>query len=407
MIILKDKHHCCGCSACHNICPKQAISMQEDIEGFLYPIIDDNKCINCNICIKVCPILNNKKENNLSAIYGCKNKNIEEQKKSSSGGIFSLFANYILDNNGVVCGAAYNEKWEVIHKFIDKKDDLDNLRRSKYVQSNINNTYTQARKFLKGNKLVLFCGTPCQIAGLKNFLNEDYENLYTMDFICFGVPSPNVWKIFLKQNFDINNINLINFRYKEFGWDNFYLKIQTRSKNNLLNLCKNFHNTLKKHLIKLLNIQYFFSRYYYLSFFKGFLQSLFLRPSCHTCIFKGVQRCSDITVYDLWGVKDIAPELYDINGISGLNINSEKGRFLFEKIKTNLFFIFLDYNQVIKNNPRFLTSSESHKKRNEFFKRYQTENLNKLINTLLGERWLLLKILKAFTKRIQKFKHYK
>ncbi|MDD2524406.1 MAG: Coenzyme F420 hydrogenase/dehydrogenase, beta subunit C-terminal domain [Endomicrobiaceae bacterium] len=407
MINLKDKKDCCGCSACYNICQQKAIFMQEDIEGFLYPIVDNKKCVKCNLCIKVCPILNNKKETNLSELYGCKNKNVEEQKISSSGGIFSLLANYILDSNGIVFGASYNDKWEVIHKFIDKKDDLDSLRRSKYVQSDIKNTYKKSKEFLDNNKFVLFCGTPCQIAGLKNFLNKDYTNLYTMDFICFGVPSPKIWSIFLKQNFETSKITSINFRYKEFGWDHCYLKIHTVTRNYFVTLYKKFKHKCKKYLINLLSAQYFFSRYYYLSFFKGFLYSLFLRPSCHTCVFKGTERYSDITVYDLWGVNNIAPQLYDSNGVSGLNINSEKGKFLFEKIKSNLFFTIINYEQVIKSNPRFLTSNEPHNKREEFFERYKKENLNKLINSLLGERFLILKIVKATIKKFKKFKYHK
>ena len=297
MISLKDKKDCCGCSACYNICPKKAISMQEDIEGFLYPIIDNNKCVKCNLCIKVCPILNNKKETKLSEVYGCKNKNVEEQKASSSGGVFSLLANYILDNNGIVFGASYNNKWEVIHKFIDKKDDLDSLRRSKYVQSDINNTYKQSKEFLDNNKFVLFCGTPCQIAGLKSFLNKDYEKLYCMDIFCHSVPSPKVWEIFLKQNFNINDIVSIDFRSKDFSWDNSYLKV-------ILNNKKIYPHL--PYYIKF--ITYFIPNKYYMklligfysiSFRKGFLSSLYSRPSCHTCVFKGTERYSDLTVYDL------------------------------------------------------------------------------------------------------------
>ncbi|MFA7675214.1 MAG: Coenzyme F420 hydrogenase/dehydrogenase, beta subunit C-terminal domain, partial [Endomicrobiia bacterium] len=147
--------------------------------------------------------------------------------------------------------------------------------------------------------------------------------------------------------------------------------------------------------------------FYSISFRKGFLSSLYSRPSCHTCVFKGTERYSDLTVYDLWGINNIAPQLYDSNGVSGLNINSEKGKFLFEKIKPNLFFTIINYEQVIKSNPRFLTSSEPHKKREEFFERYKKENLNKLINSLLGERFLILKIFKATIKRFRNFKYHK
>lgn len=405
MINISDKTKCCGCSACYNICPKKAISMQEDNEGFLYPKVIEVYCVKCGLCLKTCPILNKKKDSEVLEIYGAKNKNVEEQKTSSSGGIFSLLANYILDNNGIVFGASYNNKWEVIHKFIDKKDDLDSLRRSKYVQSDMNNTYQQSKKFLDNNKFVLFCGTPCQIAGLKSFLNKDYEKLYCMDIFCHSVPSPKVWKTFLKQNFNINDIVSIDFRSKDFSWDNSYLKIILNNKKTYPHLPYYIRFITyfipKKYYMKLL------IGFYSISFRKGFLSSLYSRPSCHNCLFKGKKKQSDISVGDLWRISQIAPQMYDKNGVSVLTVNSKKGKFLFQQIKNNLNFTTINFDKMIKYNPYFSTSLTANPKREEFFKRYQKESLNNLINSMLGERWLLLKFFKAIIKRLKKLRYFK
>lgn len=381
MIKIEDKSKCCGCSACYNICPEYAVSMQEDREGFLYPVINAKLCTECGSCISVCPILKKQKKSETLEIYGAKNKNIKEQKISTSGGMFSILANYILDTNGVVFGAGYNENWEVVHTYVDNKNNLDILRRSKYVQSKIGNTYKQAKEFLDNNKIVLFCGTPCQIAGLKSFLNKDFTNLYCMDIFCHSVPSPKIWKMFLEQNFNISDISSIDFRSKDFGWDKSYLKIIL--KNNKVYPYLPLYIKLitlffpEKLRIKLL------TGIYSLSFRKGFLSALYSRPSCHNCSLKGKNKQSDISVGDLWRIFEIAPQMYDKNGVSVITVNSLKGRLLFEQIKNNLTFTKIDFDKMVKYNPYFLNSISAHPKRQEFFNNYQTEPLNNLINRLL------------------------
>ena len=356
MINILNKAKCCGCSACFNICPENAITMEYDSEGFLYPKIDNAKCTKCGLCLKVCPIINNKKDNKVLEVYAAKNKNIEEQLKSSSGGIFSIFANYVLGQKGIVFGASFDSNWKIVHKYIDKKEDLDSLRRSKYVQSDINITYKQVKQFLDNDRLVLFTGTPCQIAGLKSYLPKNYENLISIDLICLQVGSPLVFQKSLNDNInDIKNIKHIDFREKAYGWDNSRMLIILKD------------DTYSSQIIR---------------YRDGYMAGLFSRPACHKCYFKG-NRNSDFTIGDLWGINKIVPEMYDKKGVSVLTLNSQKAKQIFELIKDDILYRKIQFLDVIKNNPAFAISAKPHIKRNEFFERYKTENVNKLIVTLL------------------------
>lgn len=358
MINISDKTKCCGCGACVRICPRGAISMQEDREGFLYPVVDDKKCIKCGLCIKTCPILNSKKQDFVPKVYAAKNKDSEVQKQSSSGGMFSILADYVLAQKGVIFGAAFNKNWEVCHRFIDKKEDLDILRRSKYVQSNTLNTFKEVQKFLEEGRQVLYTGTPCQIAGLKSFLGKYYDSLLSVDIICHSIPSPGVWEEFLKQNYDISKFIKIDFRDKKYGWNKsklyFYLKdgkIEPQDRE--------------------------------MSLFRvGFGEALFCRPSCHACYFKANNRFSDFTIGDAWGYADYAPEMFDKNGLSVIFTNNKKAEELFDKLKENLVYKEVPCDKVIKYNPYYNTSVKAHPKREEFFKRWQTEPVKKLVEDL-------------------------
>ena len=190
MIHIQQKEDCCGCGACMQICPKQCITMTEDEEGFLYPRIDNTQCIGCNLCEKVCPVINQRPVREPLHTYASIYNNDSVRKESSSGGMFTYFAEQILNKHGVVFGATYTNKWEVIHTYIEHINELWKLRGSKYVQSYIGESYQQAEKFLKQGRFVLFCGTPCQIAGLHGYLRKAYNNLYTIDIICHGLGTP-------------------------------------------------------------------------------------------------------------------------------------------------------------------------------------------------------------------------
>lgn len=232
---LKQKNlKCSGCTACFAICPKDAITMQADLEGFKYPVIDKRKCIDCGLCCKVCSLENmygNFGEDKTS--FACSAKDENFAKQSSSGGVFAILANMYIQEQAAIYGAAFDYNWNVCHIRVDKKDELKRLYTSKYVQSDMGNTFRQVKSDLDNGKKVLFAGTPCQVAGLKTYLQKDYLNLLTVDFICHGVPSPLVWQRYideLEQNLN-SKITEISFRDKKDGWKNFNFKLITDNGN--------------------------------------------------------------------------------------------------------------------------------------------------------------------------------
>ncbi|NLZ52236.1 MAG: 4Fe-4S dicluster domain-containing protein, partial [Thermoanaerobacteraceae bacterium] len=195
---IKEKKDCMGCYACKNICSLNCITMQSDNEGFWYPKVNYENCTKCGKCINVCPIMNQKEFENKPQGFACINRDENIRLESSSGGIFTLIAEQVIEDGGVVFGAAFNEKFQVEHSYIEVQEELYKFRGSKYVQSKIGETYNQAKKFLEMQRKVLFTGTPCQIAGLKSFLGRPYENLFCIDIVCHGVPSPYVWEKYIK-----------------------------------------------------------------------------------------------------------------------------------------------------------------------------------------------------------------
>lgn len=199
MIQIRDKKKCCGCTACVEICPKQCIKMKPDMEGFLYPTVDQDKCIDCGTCDGVCPTLNGKLEiETVQKAYLVQHRNDDVRMDSSAGGAFTAIASYVLERGGVVFGAAYNKNFQVRHTYIEKVEELRKFRNSKYVQSDMGNCFRQARDFLKADRWVCFSGTPCQIEGLANFLKKPYEQLILVDVVCHGIPSPLIWNKYLE-----------------------------------------------------------------------------------------------------------------------------------------------------------------------------------------------------------------
>lgn len=357
-IISKDK--CCGCFACYNVCPKNCISMRKDKEGFLYPFIDTKKCINCGLCEKSCPeILGVKANVSKKKTYAVINKDERIRLNSSSGGFFSLLATEILNNGGVVFGAAMSEDCKTVeHIKIESLDLLEKLRGSKYVQSYIGDTYRQAKQFLENGRKVLFVGTPCQISGLYKFLDKEYFELVTCDFICHGVPSPLVWEKYVKliEGKNSSKLKRVFFRNKKYGWKRFSLKFEFAD--------GSVHSQiLHKDL-----------------YLRGFRADLYLRPSCYNCTFKGLERNSDITLGDLWGAGKITPDLDDDKGISLVVVNSQKGSEIFKRVKQYAEIREVDLELAVKYNSAAVSSvKEPTLKRNNFFKEIEKVSFNKLM----------------------------
>lgn len=341
---LTTKEKCTGCYACSNICPKKCISMELDKEGFSYPTVDYSSCIKCNKCVNACPVINNLISNYNPIALACINKDEEIRLESSSGGIFSLVAEKVIAQGGVVFGAGFNDKFLVEHSFVETKEELPKLRGSKYVQSQIGGSLKQAQEYLNAGRLVLFTGTPCQIAGLKSYLGKPHANLLTMDIICHGVPSPLVWRKYVEYREAKMGApaQSISFRRKDEGWKQY--SVSFLFKNGL-----EYRQNLRKDL-----------------YMKAFLLDVCLRPSCYKCNFKGFNRHSDITMADFWGIQNVLPEMDDDKGTSLIFINSPAGKRLFEEIKHGLRYKEVDIQSAVKYNAAAIKSPNLNKKRHGF-----------------------------------------
>lgn len=346
MKLYERKQDCCGCTACANICPALAITTQPDEEGFLYPVLDQEKCTECLLCTKVCPASNPTLFSQQPVVYACTNKNEELSFQSSSGGFFTLIAENVLENNGVVFGASFTETFAVNHIMVDNTIDLQKLRGSKYLQSNINETYKLVKSLLEEQRPVLFSGTPCQITGLSNYLKKQYENLILIDLVCHGAPSPGVFGDYLKhmnKRFQAN-ISDVSFRAKELAAQALRIKFA------------NGDQYLKKPKQD--------------PFYKAFLRNLILRPSCYECKYKNLNTPSDITMGDYWGVSTKFPDLTEKDGVSLIIIKTEKGKRLFEKVKDKIDIQKSELEHAIKYNYPIVKPSPLHERRTAFFREY-------------------------------------
>lgn len=307
MIALFDKKEkCCCCAACMNICPTQAITINSDADGFEFPEIDHDLCIECGLCNKVCAFQNIPVNGDGPiATYAAINKNSDVLSASASGGIFGALATLVFDQNGVVFGCAYNEDMEPEHICVDNLLDMKKVQGSKYVQSNINTTYKEAKRYLKDGRWVLFTGTPCQIAALKSYLGKDYNNLITADIICHGVPNAEFFEgyiNYLEDNLKGKVIDL-KFRDKSKGWGHIEKVIYKKN------------GIVKGKLIQP------FNSYYHSYFLNGDI----LRESCYECKYACNSRVGDFTMGDYWGIEKVHPKIVTKEGVSVLLVNSKKG----------------------------------------------------------------------------------
>lgn len=354
MIKILEKKECCGCGACVSVCPQKCIEFTEDNEGFLYPKVDQKKCINCGLCEKSCPILN-KKEINLESekAYVVYAKDEQIRKKSSSGGIFSLLAEQILNEGGVVFGASFDQDFSVKHIPIFESSDLDLIRGSKYLQSRTENTYAQVKELLESGRIVLYSGVACQIAGLHSFLKKDYDNLYSVDVLCHGVPSPKLWKKYLKEqerNYG-GNLKCATFRDKKYGWKHYSVLLTFENE-------KMYQRKQQED-----------------DFMRLFLKNICLRPSCHDCKFKSLNRPSDITLGDCWGINKLMPEMDDDKGTSVVLIHSGNGEKLFENVKDSMIFKENEVDEILPKSADSRKSVLMHKNRTKFFKKLNRKDI--------------------------------
>lgn len=318
MIRIKDPADCCGCTACVSICNHDAITMEPDALGFLYPNVDETKCVECGLCEKVCAFNDNyDKSLNLPMpdAYAARHKDMDEVMKSRSGAVFVAISDYILEHGGVVYGAGYKDHFRVAHKRATTKEERDEFRGSKYVQSDLTGVFRMVKQDLKNGLTVLFSGTPCQTSGLDSYVGKKLrENLVLIDIVCHGVPGPFLWRDYLafieKKKGD--TITIVNFRdKKKYGWgahhETFIFKMGGG---------------------KTMSFPYLFYKH------------IMFRKSCGTCHFTNLQRPSDITLADFWGWQKTDKDInIDNKGVSLVFVNTKKGQELFNAVKDRMHVI--------------------------------------------------------------------
>lgn len=366
MINITDKAKCCGCTACANKCPKAAISMIPDEEGFLYPVIDESLCIDCGLCNKVCPV-EQEIECGTECIesYILRTKVNEILVNSTSGGFVTPLANYILSHNGIVCAASYDENFDVKHILVNsaEKHSLEQIRGSKYVQSSLQDCFKKIKKYLVQDKMVCFVGTTCQVNGLKAFLGKDYKQLITVDLVCKGIPSPKLWRKYLDYQKTIyhSEIHRIIFRNKTYGYHSGTMKI-----------C--FANG--KTYLRSGRVDYML---------KSFYEEIASRPICYQCPFKTLKRCSDYTIYDCWHAAQLIPGLIDDDrGYTNVIVQSEKGKKVLNQIKHEYEIYPVDTKKAVELDGVMVTKSAvPHTKRLSFYVGMDTRTLPEQIQKFI------------------------
>lgn len=350
MLEVLEHNRCTGCSACYTACAHNAITMQYDEEGFEYPVVNQDVCIDCGLCQITCPVLQYDKRKTLRTAnndaqvgYAAKNKNYPQRLISSSGSIFPPIAEWILEKGGLVVGIAYDEKFNAKHLIIDSKDDLKDIQGSKYLQCKADNTtFIRIKDELKTGRLVLYSGMACQVEGLKSFLRKEYENLYTIDLICMGIPSSVIWQKYLNAFFNGETVLHVNFKEKSVGWDSFCFYIKTNK--------REFKERGMENL---------------------YLQSMFrswnMRPSCFQCPFKNERRFSDFTLADCWGANRLVPSIDDNKGLSSVIVHSTKGQRLWRLLADKVDSVEICINDIAAGNQNLIRNKQQTGDRKLFY----------------------------------------
>ena len=312
MEICNHKENCCGCTACVHVCPREAIRLTCDEEGFQYPSTDPQRCIGCGLCEQVCPVLRYDALEGMKPgpdVYAVRHKDASVMAHSSSGGAFTVLAQYVLSRSGVVCGCCYTEDMQVCHTFVQTYDELSLLRGSKYVQSDLRDCYVRIRQLLKEGRWVLFTGMPCQVEGLKGFLRKDYERLVTCDLLCYGVPSPQLFADYIAYVQQVTGKRVTDYRVrdKSLGWGRLLPRLDFADGSHIKG-----HEAWIWHRL--------------------YSRRMAFRPSCYACRFTSLCRPGDLSMGDFWGIEKSHPDFMDAKGVSLLLVNTAKGRAVFDAV---------------------------------------------------------------------------
>lgn len=389
---------CSSCGACANICARGAISMQLDAEGFYRPVVDSAKCVQCGACEKVCPwangVLNPNGASKTPKTVAAYSLDESIRMNSSSGGIFSVLAEKVLDDGGVVAGVAQLDKTHFGHVVVDNKADLAKLRGSKYVQADAGMVYREIRSLLREGRKVLFSGTPCQVAALYSVLGQKtFENLFTVDIVCHGTPSVRVFQKYVEELEKLNSATAESscFRDKRKGWRLFSM---TSSLNTVSGDCFQYSKTLRED--KFLNV---------------FLKNICLNTSCVDCHYGKLPRVADISLGDYWNIACVHPEMDDDKGTSVVLLNTAHGETLFNSISDKLKICDSFLDKAIAGNPCIVRSSIQHPKRAEFFAELDTKSLDELLKKYCPPPSLLVRVYRkcrgilgrSFVGRVKRF----
>lgn len=369
MIKVNDVAKCCGCSSCLNICPQRCIEMVEDSEGFLYPKVDVSMCVECNMCEKVCPILNSSKEDtpHKQSAYLLQHRNEKIRHESTSGGAFTAISSWVIKQGGVVFGAAYRKGTFIVeHQAVEKEEELLIFRNSKYVQSCIGDSYRRVKEYLNENRWVCFSGTPCQIEGLKSFLQDkDYERLICVDLVCRGVPSPLIFRKYIEFQHDIigGEIKNILFRDKYHGYHYSSFSIYTDCPQN------DYHKGVDSN-----------------PYLRAFFANLSDRPSCYDCRFKKRYRKSDITIWDCFEVEKFTNK-FDKKGTTRVLVQSSKGEMIINEIKETVKLFEVEPDLLVKNVREMFYSVPRNEQRTQFFNDSISLSAKELFNKWFPVTW--------------------
>lgn len=344
-IIAKDK--CSGCSACTAICPMQCISMIPDDEGFSYPEIDTEKCVNCNACVRVCPVRNSVNEVSFEQkgyVVSCNDDII--QRASAAGGAFSALAQTVIDNGGYVCGVALDEKFRAVHRITNNREDIINFSGSKYMQSDVECCFRSVLELLNKNKTVLFSGTPCQVEGLLNYVGKKNENLYTVDIVCHSVPSPGLFKSYIKyiENKYDDTICGVKFRDKRYGYSFPTIKLIGQRRGEF------YYHGMESD-----------------PWLRAFFSNMCDRPSCYHCGFKKQYRRSDMTIWDCHNPEKYIRKISSDTGVTKVLVHSEKGLELFNQISDQYTCVEIDPRELVQSSDAMFHSIPMNQQRSTFW----------------------------------------